>query len=209
LLIEQVKKHGVRNSLLTALMPTATTSQIMGFVECFEPITSNLYRRTTLSGEYVVSNPILVEKLTALGLWNKDMRQKLLAFKGSVQNIDEVPEHLKKVFKTAFELKLKPLVVQSIERGPFIDQSQSLNLFMASPNSEQLSSGHFFGWSRGLKTGMYYLRSKPAVDALQFGIDAELLNKIVQKETTEEPAKPEPAKPKRVCNEHFCEMCSA
>lgn len=221
-LIAKVKTHGTRNSLLTSLMPTATTSQIMGYNECFEPLTSNLYKRTTLTGEYVVSNPILVDKLMALGLWNKSLREELLYYKGSVQNIKEVPDNLKKVFRTAFEMKMRPVIQQAIERGPFIDQSQSMNLFMNTPDSAQLTSAHFYGWAHGIKTGMYYLRSRPAADALQFGLDSEVIKRIENKNKVVERrlspvATPETEaavatnkKPTRgVCNEHFCEMCSS
>lgn len=177
-LIEKMGKHGVRNSLLTALMPTATTSQIMNCNECFEPITSNLYRRTTLTGEYVIINNVLVEKLIELGLWTPELREELIYDKGSIQKIEEIPKYLKDIFKTSFEMQMKPVIKQSIDRGPFIDQSQSMNLFISEPDTGKLHNAHFYGWKGGLKTGMYYLRSRPAVDPLQFGLDPLSIRRI-------------------------------
>lgn len=177
-LIEDVKKYGTRNSLLTTVMPTASTSQIMGCSECIEPITTNVYTRTTLAGEFTVINKYLMEQLISLGLWNKDLRDELLYDRGSVQKIDSIPDSIKAVYKTAFELKNKPIVQQAIGRGPFIDQSQSLNLFCKIPDFEMLTSSHFYTWRNKLKTGLYYLRTQPAVDALDFGLDAETIQHI-------------------------------
>ena len=166
---EKISQHGTRNSLLTSVMPTASTSQILGNHECIEPITSNLYTRTTLSGEHVILNKHLYEKLGELGIWDDNIVQDLINNDGSIQHIDTIPESVRKLFQTAFELPQKQIIQQSIDRGKFIDQSQSLNLFMQEPNFNRLSSCHFFGWRNGLKTGMYYLRSKPAANAIKYG----------------------------------------
>lgn len=170
-LVENVKTFGTRNSLLTALMPTAGTSQIMKCYESFEPYMSNLFVRTTMAGEFVVINERLINDLIKLDLWNEDMRKKIIIKNGSIQEIQEIPDKLKNIYKTAFELSLKNIIGQSADRAPFIDQSQSMNLFMNKLNFTVLTSAHFYGWKRGLKTGMYYLRTTPAVNAVQFGID--------------------------------------
>ena len=167
---EKIKTHGVRNSLLLAPMPTASTSQILGNNECFEPYTSNIYTRRTLSGEFVVVNKHLLHDLVGLGLWNNDMREKLMAANGSVQNISEIPDHIKDLYKTSYELSQKVIIDMAADRGAFICQSQSLNLFVENPNYGKLSSMHFYGWQKGLKTGMYYLRSKAAVDPIKFTV---------------------------------------
>ncbi|CAH6421518.1 Ribonucleoside-diphosphate reductase large subunit [uncultured virus] len=180
-LIENIKRYGTRNSLLTAIMPTASTSQLMGFNESVEPFTTNLYTRTTLAGEYVVVNKYLVEKLIGLGLWTKEIRDEFLYDKGSIQLIDEVPNDLKNVYKTAFEMKIKPIVQHAIMRGPFIDQTQSMNIFLDQPDFQKLMSSHFYGWKNKLKTGMYYLRTRPTVDAIKFGLDPVVINKIEKK----------------------------
>lgn len=168
---EEVKEHGVRNSLLLAPMPTASTAQILGNNECFEPYTSNVYTRRVLSGEFIVVNKHLLKDLVREGLWNKDMRQKIMAANGSVQSINEVPQHLKDLYKTAWEISQKAIIEQSADRGAFICQSQSLNIFMENANFGKLTSMHFYGWEKGLKTGMYYLRTKAATDAIKFTID--------------------------------------
>ena len=167
----EVKKHGVRNSLLLAPMPTASTSQILGNNECFEPYTSNIYTRRTLSGEYIVVNKHLLKDLIRLGLWNETTKQQLMANNGSVQNIPSVPDDLKALYKTSYELSQKVIIDMSADRGAFICQSQSLNLFVENPNFGKLSSMHFYAWQKGLKTGMYYLRSKAAVDPIKFTLD--------------------------------------
>ncbi len=177
-LIESIKKYGTRNSLLTTVMPTASTSQIMGNTESYEANASNVGIRTTLAGEFTVINKHLVETLIELGLWNKDVQNELLYDKGSVQNIECIPQYVKDIYKTAFELQNKPILVQSIERGPFIDQTQSFNMFCKVPDFDKLSSAHFFGWKGRLKTGMYYLKTQPAVDPINFGLDVEVINKI-------------------------------
>jgi ribonucleoside-diphosphate reductase alpha chain len=175
----EIKKHGLRNSLLVAPMPTASTSQILGNNECFEPFTTNLYKRNTLSGEYVVINKHLVEDLINLNLWNDKLRLKLFAENGSVQNITEIPEEIREVYKTVWEMKGKTLLEMAKDRAVFIDQSQSLNLFMADPSQSKLSSAHFYGWKLRLKTGMYYLRSKAKASALKgLGVDMSQLNSV-------------------------------
>jgi ribonucleoside-diphosphate reductase alpha chain len=168
---EEVKTHGMRNSLLLAPMPTASTAQILGNNECFEPYTSNIYTRRVLSGEFVVVNKHLLNDLTRLGIWNDDIKNKLIAANGSVQNINEIPEDLKALYKTAWEISQKVILDQAADRGAFIDQSQSLNIFMANPDFAKMTSMHFYGWKRGLKTGMYYLRTKAAADAIKFTVD--------------------------------------
>jgi ribonucleoside-diphosphate reductase alpha chain len=167
---EEVAEHGVRNSLLMAPMPTASTSQILGNNECFEPYTSNVYTRRVLSGEFIVVNKHLLHDLIELGLWNDDMKNALMATNGSVQNIEGVPANIKDIYKTVWEISMKDILDMAADRGLFIDQSQSLNLFMESPNMGKLTSMHFYAWKKGLKTGMYYLRSKPASSAIKFTV---------------------------------------
>ena len=172
---KEVKKHGVRNSLLVAPMPTASTSQILGNNECFEPYTSNLYSRKTLSGEYVVVNKHLLKDLIARGLWSEDMKYKLIARNGSVQEIPEIPDDLKELYKTAWELPLKDIINMAADRGAYICQSQSFNVFMESPTFSKLSSMHMYCWEQGLKTGTYYLRTKPAAMAKKFTVDKKYM----------------------------------
>jgi len=167
---QEIAEHGVRNSLLMAPMPTASTSQILGNNECFEPYTSNVYTRRVLSGEFIVVNKHLLHDLIQLGLWNDDMKNALMATNGSVQNIEGVPENIKEIYKTVWEISMKDILDMAADRGLFIDQSQSLNLFMESPNMGKLTSMHFYAWKKGLKTGMYYLRSKPASSAIKFTV---------------------------------------
>ncbi len=168
---KSIKKHGVRNSLLVAPMPTASTSQILGNNECFEPYTSNIYTRRVLSGEFIVVNKHLLEDLVNLGLWNEELKQELMRANGSVQDIDGIPMEIKELYKTVWELSMKDIIDMSRQRGYFIDQSQSLNLFMENANYSKLTSMHFYAWKSGLKTGMYYLRTKAAVDAIKFTLD--------------------------------------
>ena len=165
---KQIKKHGVRNSLLVAPMPTASTSQILGNNECFEPYTSNIYTRRVLSGEFIVVNKHLLEDLVDLGLWTEEMKQDLMRANGSVQHIEGIPADIKELYKTVWELSMKDIIDMSRQRGYFIDQSQSLNLFMEGATMAKLTSMHFYAWKSGLKTGMYYLRTKSAVDAIKF-----------------------------------------
>jgi ribonucleoside-diphosphate reductase alpha chain len=152
-------------------MPTASTAQILGNNECFEPYTSNIYTRRVLAGEYIIVNKHLLKDLVSLGLWNEDLKNKLITANGSVQGIAEIPDNLKALYKTAWELSQKAIIDMSAERGAFICQSQSLNVFMENPNFGKLSSMHFYSWERGLKTGMYYLRTKAATDAIKFTVD--------------------------------------
>ncbi len=168
---KDVKKYGVRNSLLVAPMPTASTSQILGNNECFEPYTSNIYTRRVLSGEFIVVNKHLLEDLVEQGLWNEDMKQELMRANGSIQNIEGIPEDIKELYKTVWELSMKDIIDMARHRGYFIDQSQSLNLFMEGATMAKLTSMHFYAWKSGLKTGMYYLRTKAAVDAIKFTLD--------------------------------------
>ena len=172
---EEVKEHGVRNSLLLAPMPTASTAQILGNNECFEPYTSNIYTRRVLSGEFIIVNKHLLKDLVKEGLWTKDMRQKIMIANGSVQNIQEVPQRLKDLYKTAWEISQKAIIDLSADRGAYICQSQSLNIFMENANFGKLTSMHFYGWEKGLKTGMYYLRTKAATDAIKFTVDKNVV----------------------------------
>jgi len=168
---EEVKKYGVRNSLLLAPMPTASTAQILGNNECFEPYTSNIYTRRVLSGEFIIVNKHLLKDLVKAGLWNKEMRQNIIAANGSIQNIHEIPQNLKDLYKTAWEISQKSIIEQAADRGAYICQSQSLNIFMENANFGKLTSMHFYGWEKGLKTGMYYLRTKAATDAIKFTVE--------------------------------------
>ncbi|QWO71684.1 ribonucleotide reductase large subunit [Orgyia pseudotsugata single capsid nuclopolyhedrovirus] len=167
----RIAKHGLRNSLLVAYMPTATTAQILGNNESFEPFTSNVYVRRVLAGDFQVINQHLVKDLCKLNLYNERMRNAIIAANGSVQNINSIPEHIKAVYKTVWEMKNKTLIEMAAERGAFIDQSQSLNIFVADPTFALLTTIHMYAWQKGLKTGMYYLRTKPAADAIQFTVD--------------------------------------
>ncbi len=169
---EEVKAHGVRNSLLLAPMPTASTSQILGNNECFEPYTSNIYSRRVLSGEFVIVNKHLLKDLVKLGIWNDSLKNKIIIANGSVQNINEIPDNVKALYKTVWEISQKVIINMAADRGAYICQSQSLNLFVQDANFAKLSSMHFYGWKAGLKTGMYYLRTKAAADAIKFTADA-------------------------------------
>jgi ribonucleoside-diphosphate reductase alpha chain len=204
LLKEEVIKHGVRNSLLLAPMPTASTAQILGNNECFEPYTSNIYTRRVLSGEFIIVNKHLLKDLVKEGLWNMEMRQKIMAANGSVQNIPEIPARLKELYKTAWEISQKAIIDQAADRGAFICQSQSLNIFMEQANFGKLTSMHFYGWEKGLKTGMYYLRTKAATDAIKFTIDKSVVEEPTSKSLEEQQAV-------IACsleNPDSCEMCS-
>ena len=190
----RVQQHGVRNSLLMAPMPTASTSQILGFNECIEPFTSNIYTRRTLAGEFIVINKHLMRDLEKAGLWSEMMKQQIIARNGSVQGIDQIPESIQKLYKTSWEIKQKILIDMAAARGAFICQSQSLNLFVADPNYAKLTSMHFYAWKQGLKTGIYYLRTRAPVMAQKFTIDPELQKeaarseqmRIIRKNSTEE-----------------------
>jgi len=198
----RVVQYGVRNSLLMAPMPTASTSQILGFNECIEPFTSNIYTRRTLAGEFIVINKYLMKDLEKLGIWNEMMKQQIIARNGSVQGIDQIPESIQKLYKTSWEIKQKVLIDMAAARGAFICQSQSLNLFVADPNYAKLTSMHFYAWKQGLKTGIYYLRTRAPVMAQKFTIDPEL-----QKEA----AKSEQMRiiRKNMSEDQECTMCSS
>jgi ribonucleoside-diphosphate reductase alpha subunit len=176
---KDIMKNGVRNSLLLAPMPTASTSQILGNNECFEPYTSNIYTRRTLSGEFIVVNKHLLKDLIRLGLWDNELREMLIASNGSVQNIEGIPDDIKAMYKTAYELSQKAIIDQAADRGAFICQSQSLNLFVENANVSKLTSMHFYAWQKGLKTGIYYLRSKAAVDPIKFTLSGKYQQKFV------------------------------
>ncbi len=176
---KDIKKYGVRNSLLMAPMPTASTSQILGNNECFEPYTSNIYTRRVLSGEFIVVNKHLLNDLVNLGLWNEEMKQELMRANGSIQHIETIPMEIRNLYKTVWELSMKDIIDMSRHRGYFIDQSQSLNLFMEGATMSKLTSMHFYAWKSGLKTGMYYLRTKSAVDAIKFTVKKKLEEKKI------------------------------
>ena len=185
---KDVLKHGVRNSLLVAPMPTASTSQILGNNECFEPYTSNLYTRRVLSGEFIIVNKHLLKDLVELGLWNEDMKQELMRSNGSIQDIKQIPDELKELYRTVWEMSMKDIIDMARHRGYFIDQSQSLNLFMEGATMSKLTSMHFYAWKSGLKTGMYYLRTKSAIDPIKFTLekkDKAEVEEIVEVETVE------------------------
>ena len=207
---KEVMEFGARNSLLLAPMPTASTAQILGNNECFEPYTSNIYTRRVLSGEFIIVNKHLLKDLVKEGLWNKDMRSKLMASNGSVQNIVEIPTHLKELYKTAWEISQKAIVDLAADRGAYICQSQSLNIFMENANFGKLTSMHFYGWKQGLKTGMYYLRTKAATDAIKFTVDKAFtsepeINKVPVAALTKEG---EEAIACSLDDSENCEMCS-
>jgi ribonucleoside-diphosphate reductase alpha chain len=171
---ECVKARGLRNSLLIAPMPTASTAQIMGSTEAFEPLTSNLYKRKTLAGEFIVVNKYLVSDLRKLGLWTKEVRQQIIVGDGSIQHIPEIPEELRALYKTVWEVKMRSVIDMAADRGAFVDQSQSMNLFVEAPDYPKLTSMHFYAWEKGLKTGMYYLRSKARAKVQKFTVDPSL-----------------------------------
>jgi ribonucleoside-diphosphate reductase alpha chain len=194
-------------------MPTASTAQILGNNECFEPYTSNIYTRRVLSGEFIIVNKHLLKDLVKEGLWNKEMRQKLMVSNGSVQNIPEIPTRLKELYKTAWEISQKAIIEQAADRGAYICQSQSLNIFMENANFGKLTSMHFYGWKKGLKTGMYYLRTKAATDAIKFTVDKNInvetttntsVNDKIVRSIEEEQA----AIACSLDNPDACEMCS-
>jgi ribonucleoside-diphosphate reductase alpha chain len=186
---KQILQHGVRNSLLLAPMPTASTSQILGNNECFEPYTSNIYVRRVLSGEFIVVNKHLLKDLVKLGIWNDTVKDKILRADGSIQKIDEIPQNLKDLYKTAWEIKQRTIIDMAADRGAFIDQSQSLNLFVEDVNFAKMTSAHFYAWKKGLKTGMYYLRTRAAVNPIKFTVSHENIN--IQQSKEEAANKPQ------------------
>jgi ribonucleotide reductase alpha subunit len=187
---ESIQTHGLRNSLLVALMPTASTSQILGYNECFEPLTSNIYSRRTLAGEFIMANKYLMRELIDLGLWNEQIKNNIIENKGSIQQIDIIPQHIRNKYKIVWEIPMKHIIDMSADRGAYICQSQSLNLWMEDPNYNTLTSMHFYAWKKGLKTGIYYLRRKAKHQAQQFTIEPKKNNSTNT-------------------NNDICEMCSA
>jgi len=206
----EVKKHGVRNSLLLAPMPTASTAQILGNNECFEPYTSNLYTRRVLSGEFIIVNRHLLKDLVKAGLWNRDMRHKIMSANGSIQNISEIPQDIKDLYKTAWEISQKSILELAADRGAYICQSQSLNIFMENANFAKLTSMHFYGWEKGLKTGMYYLRTKAATDAIKFTVDQAISSEpeALVSEGSDMTLEEQAALACSLENPDSCEMCS-
>ena len=197
---KDIEQWGVRNSLLLAPMPTASTSQIMGFNECFEPITSNLYKRKTLAGEFIVINKYLLQDLIELKLWNKDLKDEIIINEGMIGKIDKIPEGIRSLYKTAWELKQKTIIDMAVDRGAFVCQSQSMNLFLESPEYNKMTMMHFYAWQQGLKTGMYYLRTKPKANTQQFTIDPK-------KKHVNKPSSPPPQQHEE--EDGVCESCSA
>ena len=205
----EVKKHGVRNSLLVATMPTASTSQILGNNECFEPYTSNLYVRRVLSGEFIVVNKHLLDDLVKAGVWNEDMKNEIMAAKGSIQHIDGISQDIKDLYKTVWEIPQKVIIDMAAARAPYICQSQSLNIHMQDVNFAKLTSMHFYAWRKGLKTGMYYLRTQPAAAAIAFTVDKSKLQKSKKVDASAAiPAMPAPGTDICSAESGPCEECS-
>lgn len=211
LLLEDMAQYGMRNSLLTALMPTASTSQIMGNNESTEPFTTNIYLRKTLAGEFTVVNQHLIRDLIKLNLWNDETYEEMLYDNGSIQRIFSIPQHIKDIYKTAYELKVTDLLKQAVDRSPFVDHMQSMNLFMDKVNFKVLNSSHFYAWKHGLKTGMYYLRTQPAVDPIKFGLDASSIVRIrnSRKETVNRIAQETGVCPNDKQLRELCDSCSS
>jgi ribonucleoside-diphosphate reductase alpha chain len=205
---EEIVNYGLRNSLLLAPMPTASTSQILGNTECFEPITSNIFQRQTLAGEFTIINKHLIDDLLELGLWDITMKDRILAGGGSVQHIAEIPSEIKVLYKTAWEIKQKVLIDQASERGIYVCQSQSLNLFVEDPDISKLSNMHFYAWRSGLKTGCYYLRTRPKAKMSAYTLEPPkqvTVESVVEKQISDEEMA------KMVCrreNPEACVMCS-
>ncbi|MDA0193475.1 MAG: ribonucleoside-diphosphate reductase subunit alpha [Bacteroidetes bacterium] len=209
---KEVKKNGVRNSLLLAPMPTASTSQILGNNECFEPYTSNIYTRRTLSGEFIVVNKHLLKDLIELGLWNEGLKNRLMSENGSIQNISEIPDNIKELYRTVWEISQKSIIEMAADRGAYIDQSQSMNIHIQEPNFGKITSMHFHAWKLGLKTGMYYLRTKAAADAIKFTVNKEALKqpkKETQKTLEEQKVESLAAVACSIDNPDDCEMCGS
>jgi ribonucleoside-diphosphate reductase alpha chain len=209
---QDLVKYGARNSMLLALMPTASTAQIMGNSEAFEPVDSCIFKRRVLSGEYIVVNKYLVQDLVRLGLWSKSLKDTIIANDGSIQTIDIIPDDIKSLYKTVWEISMKSVIEQARDRGVFVDQMQSMNLFMANPNYKRLTSMHFYAWKNNLKTGMYYLRSKSSYAAGKFSIDANLEKQIREKRERGEELKKEEQEAVLMCsrdNPEACMLCSS
>jgi len=188
---QSIVDHGLRNSLLVAPMPTASTSQILGYNECFEPLTSNIYSRRTLAGEFVVANKYLMRELIDLGIWNEKVKNNIIANKGSVQQLSMLSDHIKNKYKIVWEIPMKHLIDMAADRGAYICQSQSLNLWLEDPTYNTLTSMHFYSWKKGLKTGIYYLRRKAKHQAQQFTLEPEKNGQKIEEQ------------------DEICEMCSA
>jgi len=171
--MENIQQYGVRNSLMLAPMPTASTAQILGNYECFEPIISNIYSRRVLAGDFMIINDYLIDDLISLDLWSPELKDKIIENDGSIQSIEVIPQIIRDIYKTVWEIKQKDIIDMAADRGKFICQSQSMNLFLESPNPSTLTSMHFYGWQKGLKTGLYYLRSRPSSKAIQFTLSPE------------------------------------
>ena len=210
-LYEEMSQYGMRNSLLTALMPTASTSQIMGNNEAFEPFTTNIYVRKTLAGEFTVVNQHLIKDLIKLGLWTKDIYEEILYDNGSIQRVLNIPKNIKEIYKTAYELKITDILKQAVDRSPFVDHMQSMNLFMEKVSFKILNSSHFYSWKHGLKTGMYYLRTQPAVDPIKFGLDPESIQRIRsdRKEYVNKVAQETGVCPRDPKMRELCDSCSS
>lgn len=209
---QDLKTYGARNSMLLALMPTASTAQIMNNTEAFEPVDSCIFKRRVLSGEYIVINKYLVQDLLDLGLWSKELKDTIIANDGSIQNVNSIPDDLKAIYKTVWEISMKSVIEQCKDRGVFVDQMQSMNLFMANPNYKRLTSMHFYAWKCNLKSGMYYLRSKSSYQAGKFSIDADLEKSIREKKERGEALKKEEEEAVLACsreNPEACTMCSS
>lgn len=199
---EKMAKHGLRNSLLLAPMPTASTAQILGNNESTEPFTSNIYNRRVLAGEFTIVNKHLLRDLVERGIWTEEIRNKIIADRGSVQNVEEIPKEVREIYKTVWEISQRVVLDMAADRAPFICQSQSMNVHIAEPNSSKLTSMHFYAWKKGLKTGMYYLRTRPKADAIQFTVNQEQLvasktkqeEPLQEKENTNNAAAPAPGK---------------
>lgn len=212
----KIAKHGVRNSLLLAPMPTASTAQILGNNESVEAYTSNIYVRRVLSGEFQVVNHHLLKDLTERGLWSEELKLEIISNRGSIQNIETIPADLKELYKTVWEVSQKVVMDMAADRGAFIDQSQSLNIHIAQPSYGKITSMHFYGWKKGLKTGMYYLRTKPAANAIQFTVDKSKLSSRITNGGDSVPTPPRPVRPTQeeilACsraNPEGCVMCSS
>lgn len=205
----EIAQHGLRNSLLVAPMPTASTSQILGNNEAIEPYTTNIYTRSVLAGNFTVLNQHLLKELMALGLWTDDIKNQIIAQGGSVQGVPEIPNELKELYKTVWEIKQRTLIDMAADRGAFIDQSQSFSAFMAVPTAAKLTSMHFYAWKKGLKTGMYYLRTRPAAEAIKFTVDQQKLKARTDspKPAAASPTKATPARPTTAQEEFDGDVC--
>ena len=203
----KIAKWGIRHSCLVALMPTASTSQIMGSTESFEAITSNIYQRRTLAGEFIIINKYLVKDLIELGLWNKDMKNLILANNGSIQSIETIPESIRSLYKTVWEIKQRASIDQSADRGPYVCHTQSLNLYVEDPDFKKIMNMHFYSWKKQLKTGLYYLRTRPKAKTASFTLDPNLVKNKTMTEST--PPTEEQIMACRRDNPEGCVMCSS